>query len=101
MVTEPFPPKVTGVRVSLTTLAEYSWSPTVTLPKVTGLLPKTFEKRIRIVLPHRSGFTMDRKVWLFAVAAVLGSVLGKGKTRSGWMFATAYWMGWPGWSTNG
>jgi hypothetical protein len=53
---------------------------------VTGLLPKTFEKRMRIVLPQRSGFTMDRKVWSIAVAPVVFA-LGKGKARSGWMFA--------------
>src|SRR5512132_3646853 len=87
MVTDPLPPKVTAVNVSFTTLAEYSWSPTVTVLKVTGLVPKTLEKRIRIVLPQRSGFTMDRKVWSTAEAPLGLVALGNGKARSGWMFA--------------
>jgi hypothetical protein len=32
----------------------------VTLLKVTGWLPKTLEKRNRIILPQRSGLTMER-----------------------------------------
>ena len=99
MVTDGLPPKVTSVSVSLTTLAEYSWSPTVTLRKVTGFVPKTFEKRMRIVLPQRSG--LHDEEGLVDRRCPGGGRVGKGKARSGWMFATAYWMGWPGVRTNG
>src|ERR1700682_1183229 len=94
IVTDRLPPTLTGTRVPGTTFAEYSWRPTVTLWKVTGALPKTFENRIRIVFPHRSGLTMERNVWLTAAAPVVVA-LGNGKARSGWMFATAYWIGFP------
>src|ERR1700724_1458465 len=51
-------------------------SPTVTRPKVTGWGPQVLEKRKRIVLPHKSGFTIMRSVWLFAP-----SVVGLGKAK--------------------
>jgi hypothetical protein len=66
IVADFLPPKVTLARVCSRTLPEYSWRPTVTLLKVTGWLPKTLEKRNRIVSPQRSGLTMERKVWLSA-----------------------------------
>jgi hypothetical protein len=62
IVTDFFPLNVTGVTVPLTRLPEYSWRATVTALKVTGWVPKTFENRNRILLPHRSGLTMERKV---------------------------------------
>src|SRR5712692_7955576 len=89
IVTDRLPPKLTGVSVPLTTFAEYSWRPTVTFLKVTEVLPKTFEKRIRILLPHRSGLTMERNVWSTADAPEAVVALGNGKARSGWMFAAA------------
>src|SRR6266566_3272052 len=99
IVTDRLPPNLTAVRVPSTTFAEYSCRPTVTFLKVTGALPKTFEKRIRMVSPHRSGLTIDRNVWLMAVAPVVA--FGNGNERSGWMFAAVYWMGEPGTRTNG
>src|SRR5258708_4422609 len=93
IVTEREPPKVTGVSVSSTTLPEYSWRATVTALKVTGWVPKVLEKRNRIRLPHRSGLTIERKVWLDA-AWLLAA--GKGKPRSGWMLAGAKVVGAPG-----
>jgi hypothetical protein len=74
------PAQVTGVTVPSTRLPEYSWRATVTALKVTDWVPKTFEKRNRILLPQRSGLTMERKVWSVA-PAVLAS--GNGKPRSG------------------
>src|SRR6266446_3685254 len=101
IVTEPLPPNLTAVSVPSTTFAEYSCRPTVTLLKVTGVLPKTFEKRIRMVLLHRSGFTIERNVWSTALAPGELVALGNGKTRSGWMFAVAGRMVWPGTRTKG
>src|SRR6267143_2183099 len=101
MVTDRFPPNLTGVSVPGTTFAPYSWRPTVTFLRVTAVLPKTFENRIRIVFPHRSGLTMERNVWSIADAPEGVVVLGNGKARSGWMFATAYWIGLPNSRTNG
>ena len=83
---DALPPKVTLTSVPFTTLPEYSCKPTDTAPSVNGALPKTFEKRKRIWLPHKSGFTMERKVW-FAAWFWLDS--GKGKARSGWIVAGA------------
>ena len=72
----------------------------MTFSTVTGVVPKTFENRIRIVFPHRSGLTMERNVWSTA-AAPEAVALGNGNARSGWMFAATYWIGEPGMSTNG
>src|SRR6266403_479081 len=90
MVTEREPPNVSGVRVPWTTLAAYSCSPMVAESNVSGWLPKTLEKRTRIVLPHRSGLTMERMVWVFAPVVF---ALGKGKARSGWMLAVVNRVG--------
>jgi len=51
----------------------------VTLLKVTGVLPKTFEKRIRMVLLHRSGLTIERNVWSTALAPAALVALGTGR----------------------
>src|SRR5262249_38693035 len=57
------------VFVPWTRLAPYSCKPTVTASKVSGWLPKTFEKRIRISSPQRSGLD-DRTQSLCGCAAV-------------------------------
>ena len=80
IVTDVLPLKVTRVTVPRTTLPEYSWRATVTSSKVTGWVPKTLENRNRILLPQRSGLTIERKVWLVAPAVL---ACGKGKARSG------------------
>ena len=53
----------------------------MTRPKVTGWVPQVLQKRKRIVLPHKSGFTIMRSVWLYAPSLV---GLGKAKlTKAG------------------
>lgn len=93
MVTDALPPNVTLTSVPFTTLPEYSCRPTDTAPNVNGALPKTLEKRKRIRLPHRSGLTMERKVWS---TAWFWLEAGNGNTRSGWMVAGAKVSGGPG-----
>src|SRR5262249_37634247 len=98
IVTDAAPPNVTGVIVPRTTLPEYSCRPTVTELNDTGCAPKVLEKRNLIVWPHRSGFTMERNVWLVAPSVF---ALGNGKPRSGWILAGANVVGAPGGYTGG
>ncbi len=92
IVTDALLPNVTRVTVPSTTLPAYSCSARVVALKVTGTLPKTLDNRTRIVRPQRSGLTMERMVWSTAVAPVVFAS-GKGNERSGWIFATADFVG--------
>src|SRR5438874_12039443 len=83
-------PVVTGVTLSRTALPAYSCCGMVVESKVSGWFPKTLENRSRIVLPHRSGLTMERMVWSFAP---LVFALGKANARSGWMLAVVNRVG--------
>ena len=54
--------------------------PTKASSKVTGWVPKAFEKRSRTCRPHRSGLTIRRKVW----SAAPRSADSKAKSSTGW-----------------
>src|SRR6516165_6303616 len=61
----------------------------VTAWSVSGWLPNTLENLTRIVRPQRSGLTIERNVWLLAVAPDV-LAFGNANARSGWMVARAY-----------
>src|SRR3954469_17820590 len=84
-VTDCDPPKVTTVFVPATVAPEKECRPIAIRPKVTGPTPKAFERRMRIVSPQMSGFTIIRSVWLFACGRA-GATKGKAKFASAGAF---------------